>query len=281
MPEATPATTTEETKPAATAPVEGKPAAQHEDEDAALERILGGVDGEAKGEEAKPAADAKPAGDAPDVKIDDALAVAKRDNLGEDVVKAMTPAQRVAYVEAARRRQADVDAYTARLKAAEDKIKELEAAKAPAAPKDEASTDGAQAAGPTGQQPAVEEQQLALKSLGDKVQAAETRALRAEVRAADAVLRAQHGAKAPEFAQVEKRMAELGAANPGKYADIAELASAAYSSLVTPAKSSPGVQPGSARRGQAASSEGVDRDDVVLDLLLNGKRDEAFAVART
>lgn len=213
-----------------------------ESDDAVIGRLLG---------EEAPAAES-----APDPEL---VAVAKRDNIPESAVSRMTTEERAEYAQMARKRQTDIDSYSSRLKALET---ENAALKAATQTKPETTGDQGSQRGPT-----LRADDPELVKLRDSLEA---RTLEAETRAADATLRAQLGAKAPEYATVKKRMAELGAANPGKYADVAELATAAYGELVPPSRSAPGTQPGNSRQGAVGTSPSA-KEDAILDHLLSGK----------
>jgi hypothetical protein len=226
-----------------------------------------------EGEQAQPDAGAEDAvlstilGDEPAIEPE-VVAVAKRDNIPEPELARMSAEGRQAYAERARARQAENDSFSSRMKALEEENAALKAAQQPK-PEPTGDPAGQQAATPPKDDPA----------LTKRMESLEARTIEAETRAADAALRAQHGAKAPEYATVKKRMAELGAANPGKYADVAELAAEAYRELVPPARHAPGTQPGNSRQG-AVGSNPSDREDVILNHLLNGKTAaEAVALA--
>lgn len=206
---------------------QAEPVAAKDSDDAVYARLLA----EADGTPAQAAPAETPKADAPDLSA--AIALAKRDNLSEAVVRAMSPADLQAYTQAAAKRQADVDGYAARLKAAEEAAKQAKQPEATAPAATPAAATGATAPAPT--------PEAALKAIQDA-------RLAAELSVADAALRVQHGAKAPAFDAVKQRANEIGAANPGKYATVAELVAAAYSGLVqtglpTPSAPSQGAQP--------------------------------------
>jgi hypothetical protein len=99
--------------------------------------------------------------------------------------------------------------------------------------------------------------------------------LLAQARAADVSLRVQYGAKAPAYDAVLAKMSELGAAKPGGYASVDELAAAAYSAIVG---SRPSAPP-NVRASQPTAPKGTtapvkppprDADDEILDQIMSG-----------
>lgn len=249
-----------------------------DDDDMVLAKLLG-TDEEGDGEadvdsSAAPSTvpDASPAFDREAV-----AKVLRRDGVPDEVIASASPETLAKWAESAAKRQKDVDSYGGRMKQLEEQLSKAKApeaaaqdntpAEAPAVPKDPfeqmAEVYGADVVEPVRQ--AFQQQQARLQE----------QVLLAQVRAADMAMRVQYGAKSPSFDDITAKMSELGAAKPGGYASVDELAAAAYQAIVGSKPSAPpnvrASQPTAPKGGPApVKPPPRDEDDEILDQIMSG-----------
>lgn len=272
--EQVPQDTTPSTEVVSTQPID--------DDDAVLARLLDELDSITSDEQEPPApAPQEVTTPAPAFDRQQVTQILKRDGVPDEVIASASQETLLKWADAAAKRQKDVDSYGGRLKAMEQQL--AEAGKQP--------QQGAQDNTPVAQPQAANADPFAKMAeiygsdavepvrqafMAQQAQMTE-RIVLAQTQAADAVLRIQYGAKAPAFDAVIAKMSELGTANPGGFADVNALASAAYAAIVgtkpSPATDMRAAQP-TAPRGSTppVKPQPRDEDDEVLDQILSGQR---------
>jgi hypothetical protein len=261
--------------------IEASMAEPIDDDDAVLAKLLGSIESD---DDKEADVDSSAAPSAPEQELAapafDREAVAKvlkRDGVPDEVIASASPETLAKWAESAAKRQKDVDSYGGRMKQLEEQLSKGQAAEAPkqdntpaaeAKPANDpfaqmAETYGEDLVAPVRQ--AFQQQQAQMQE----------QLLLAQARAADASLRFQYGAKSPSYDAVLAKMSELGAAKPGGYGSVDELAAAAYSAIVGSKPSSPP----NVRASQPTAPKGAtppvkppprDEDDDILDQIMSG-----------
>lgn len=209
----------------------------------------------------------------------DAVAkILKRDGVPDEVISSASPETLLKWAESAAKRQKDVDSYGGRMKQLEEQL-----AKGSQQVPAEQDNTPAPVAQPAAEDPFAQMAQV----YGDDVvapvriafqqqqQQMQEQMLLAQTRAADVSLRVQYGAKSPSYDAVLAKMSELGAAKPGGYASVDELAAAAYQAIVGSKPSAPvnarASQPTAPKGGSApVKPPPRDPDDDILDQIMSG-----------
>lgn len=261
--------------------IEASMAEPIDDDDAVLAKLLDSIESE-DDKEADVDSSASPSSpetesDAPAFDRDAVAKVLKRDGVPDEVIASASPEILLKWAESAAKRQKDVDSYGGRMKQLEEQLAKGQPAEAPkqdntpAAESKPANDPFAQMAEAYGEdlvapvRMAFQQQQAQLQE----------QLLLAQARVADHSLRSRYGTKAPPYEAVLTKMSELGAAKPGGYASVDELAAAAYSAIVG---SQPSSQP-NAKASQPTAPKGTtapvkppprDEDDEILDQIMSG-----------
>jgi hypothetical protein len=269
---------------AAEAPVDNSAA-----EDAVLDRLLG-IDSPAPRQETPAPEPSAPAND-PD--FDRALKALQRDGVPADVIDAIKsdPSKVKDWGLKAAKRQADVDAFGAKM--AESKKTEAKPTdERKAEPKDSVKTDDGEAdADPLSEFGEIfgDEAVKPLKAMTERLRSefdAKQRALEVRYETKDAYQRisSQYGQDAPSFDEITEVAARVGRENPGKFNSVSEVVEEAFRLRAGPpkkadprniARPNPGKTPPRPVRQ-------LDREDVVLDVLLSGgtRADALRAITR-
>ena len=249
-----------------------------DEDDAVLAKLLGSVDSE--GEEAEEDSSAAPSSpEATTSAIDrDAVAkILKRDGVPDEIISSASPETLAKWAESAAKRQKDVDSYGGRMKQLEEQLanakqpESVQQDNTPAAPVEAAKDPFAQMAEVYGDDIVAPVRQ----AFQQQQQQMQEQLLMAQARASDASLRVQYGAKSPSWDSVVAKMSELGAAKPGGYASVDDLAAAAYQAIVGSKPSAPpnvrASQPTAPKGGPApVKPPPRDPDDDVLDQIMSG-----------
>jgi hypothetical protein len=256
--------------------------ANSDDDDAVLARLLDSIDTEHDGEadvdsSAPPSPQAKDA-DAPSFDREAAAKVLKRDGVPDEVISSASPELLSKWVEAAAKRQKDVDSYGGRLKQLEEHVSKGAQQNPVVQDNTPAPAETPAAADPFAQMAAVYGDDVVspVRMAFQQQQAQmQEQLLLAQARAADVSLRVQYGSKSPAYDAVLAKMSELGAAKPGGYASVDELAAAAYSAIVGSKPSAPpnvrASQPTAPRSAPApVKPPPRDADDEILDQIMSG-----------
>jgi hypothetical protein len=259
-------------------PVEAVEANSPDDDDAVLAKLLG-TDDEGDGE-ADVDSSAAPSTEPEESPAFDREAVAKvlkRDGVPDEVIASASPETLAKWADSAAKRQKDVDSYGGRMKQLEE---QLAKGKAPEA----AAQDNTPAEAPTAAKDPFDQMaevygsdvvEPVRQAFQQQQQQMQEQLLLAQVRAADMAMRVQYGAKSPSFDAITSKMSELGAAKPGGYASVDELAAAAYQAIVGSKPSAPpnvrASQPTAPKGGPApVKPPPRDPDDDILDQIMSG-----------
>lgn len=256
--------------------------ANSDDDDAILARLLDSIetedDKEADVDSSATPSEPAPAPDAPSFDRDAVAKVLKRDGVPDEVIASASPEILSKWAESAAKRQKDVDSYGGRLKQLEEQVSKGAQQNPQVQDNTPARSETPAAADPFAQMAAVYGDDVVspVRMAFQQQQAQmQEQLLLAQARAADVSLRVQYGAKAPAYDAVLAKMSELGAAKPGGYASVDELAAAAYSAIVG---SRPSAPP-NVRASQPTAPKGTtapvkppprDADDEILDQIMSG-----------
>jgi hypothetical protein len=239
------------------------------EEDAVLDRLLG-IDAPAP-RQAAPTPEATAPADDPE--MDRALKALRRDGVPDHVIESSMsdPAKLREWGLKAAKRQADVDAFGA--KVAEERKK----AETPKASTE--TGDGEADADPLSQFSEMfgEDASKPIKSLADKLRsefAERTRDMEVkyEMRSAYRDIASEYGKDAPSYDEITEVAARVGRENPGKFDSIADVVREAFRQRAgAPRKTDPRnlARPNVGRTPPRPVKE-VDREDVILDVLLSG-----------
>ena len=256
--------------------------ANSDDDDAILARLLDSIetedDKEADVDSSATPSEPAPAPDAPSFDRDAVAKVLKRDGVPDEVIASASPEILSKWAESAAKRQKDVDSYGGRLKQLEEQVSKGAQQNPQVQDNTPVPSETPAAADPFAQMAAVYGDDVVspVRMAFQQQQAQmQEQLLLAQARAADVSLRVQYGAKAPAYDAVLAKMSELGAAKPGGYASVDELAAAAYSAIVG---SRPSAPP-NVRASQPTAPKGTtapvkppprDADDEILDQIMSG-----------
>jgi hypothetical protein len=256
--------------------------ANSDDDDAILARLLDSIetedDKEADVDSSAAPSEPAPAPDAPSFDRDAVAKVLKRDGVPDEVIASASPEILSKWAESAAKRQKDVDSYGGRLKQLEEQVSKGAQQNPQVQDNTPVPSETPAAADPFAQMAAVYGDDVVspVRMAFQQQQAQmQEQLLLAQARAADVSLRVQYGAKAPAYDAVLAKMSELGAAKPGGYASVDELAAAAYSAIVG---SRPSAPP-NVRASQPTAPKGTtapvkppprDADDEILDQIMSG-----------
>lgn len=256
--------------------------ANSDDDDAILARLLDSIetedDKEADVDSSAAPSEPAPAPDAPSFDRDAVAKVLKRDGVPDEVIASASPEILSKWAESAAKRQKDVDSYGGRLKQLEEQVSKGAQQNPQVQDNTPAPSETPAAADPFAQMAAVYGDDVVspVRMAFQQQQAQmQEQLLLAQARAADVSLRVQYGAKAPAYDAVLAKMSELGAAKPGGYASVDELAAAAYSAIVGSRPSAPpnvrASQPTAPRSAPApVKPPPRDADDEILDQIMSG-----------
>lgn len=267
------------------------------EEDAVLNRLLGieeetSVPTPTKNETRTESAKPEPAAANPE--REKAIAILKRDGVPESVIASSSDEIIAEWAEKASKRQKDVDGYASKMKELEKKV----AASSKTADEDEdvIIEDGEDAEPsesddessdavndeqtdddePVGKSKSIKKMESELAELRKAQQDFQQQSLLYQVEVADAAFRHLYGDKAPERDAIVKEMDRLGAAKPGSYQSMMQLAEEAYTNLAGPIKASnrrkasqPTVPTKVSRVERPMSQQ--DAEDAILDAIMEGK----------
>jgi len=245
-----------------------------EDEDAALDRILG-IDEPAPRQAARTADTAAPAND-PD--FDRALKALQRDGVPAEIIDSIRsdPSKVKEWGLKAAKRQADVDAFGASKAKADAAPKQ----KPQETPKASVETDDGEAdADPMSEFAEIfgDEAARPLKAITERMQAAldeKTKAIefKYETRSAYDRIAETYGADAPTIDEIMDTAAKIGRDNPRSFDSVAALVQEAFRQRAgEPKRRDPrnSMRP-TVGRQPARVERTIDREDAVLDILLGG-----------
>lgn len=251
-----------------------------DDDDAFLETLLGGrtvAPEPQEGEQAAPDPAAEARDPAPAFDRDAAAKVLKRDGVPDEIIASASPETLARWVDAAAKRQKDVDSYGGRLKQLEEQLAKQDPAKA-VEPQDNKPAPAPAADDPFAQMAETYGEDLVAPvrlAFQQQQQRMHEQILLAQARSADLALRAQYGGKSPKYDAVLAKMNELGTARPGGFASVDELAAAAYDALVgsRPAPVNAKASQPTAPKGATAPVKPPprDEDDEILDRIISGQ----------
>jgi len=240
--------------------------------DAVLDKLLASDFPEPTGE---PAAPEPPANDA---EYEKAIRALKRDGVPDDVIDGLksNPSKVKEWGLKAAKRQSDVDAFGAKV-AAESKKTEP---KPSDEPKAAAKTDDKEAdADPLSEFSTIfgEEAVKPLKAMQQRMEKAieeRTKALelKYESKMAYDGIRSKYGVDAPPYEAVLQKAAEIGRNNPSSFNSLEEIIGAAFKQIAgePKAKDMRSISRPSVGKAPARSVAKVDKEDMVLDILLSG-----------
>jgi hypothetical protein len=250
-----------------------------DEDDAILARLLDDVDSD-DGEADVDSSTLPHVEEKPVIAFDrDAVAkILKRDGVPDEVISSASPETLAKWAESAAKRQKDVDSYGSRMKQLEEQVTKGAQQNSTVQDNTPAPAETPASADPFAQMAAVYGDDVVspVRMAFQQQQAQmQEQLLLAQTRAADVSLRVQYGAKAPSYDAVLAKMSELGAAKPGGYASVDELAAAAYSAIVGSKPSAPvnqrASQPTAPKGGPApVKPPPRDEDDDILDQIISG-----------
>lgn len=253
-----------------------------DEDDAVLARLLDSIESESDGEadvdsSATPSAPER-APEAPSFDREAVAKVLKRDGVPDEVISSASLDTLLKWAESAAKRQKDVDSYGGRMKQLEEQLAKGQTQDAPKQDNTPAPEAKPAPADPFAQMAEVYgDDVVAPVRIAFQQQQAQMQEqlLLAQARAADVSLRVQYGAKSPSYEAVIEKMSELGAAKPGGYASVDDLAAAAYQAIVGSKPSAPpnvrASQPTAPRSAPApVKPPPRDPDDDILDQIMSG-----------
>lgn len=267
------------------------------EEDAILDRLLGGNEETSvspKAVEKKSEAPAAPAPAPANPAREKAIAVLKRDGVPESVIASASDELIAEWADKASKRQKDVDGYANKMKELEKKV----AASSKTADEDDdviiedgedaepfltdddsnesvndEQTDGDE---PESKPKSIKKMESELAELRKAQQDFQQQSLLYQVEVADAAFRHLYGEKAPERDAIVAEMNRLGTAKPGSYQTMMQLAEEAYTNLAGPIKKQnarKATQPTAATKVSRVERpvSQADAEDAILDAIMDGK----------
>jgi hypothetical protein len=223
-----------------------------------------------------------------------AIAVLKRDGVPESVIASASDDLIAEWADKASKRQKDVDGYANKMKELEKKV----AASSKTADEDDdvIIEDGEDAEPsltdddssdsvndeqtdddePKSKSKSIKSMESELAELRKSQQEFQQQSLLYQVEVADAAFRHLYGEKAPERDAIVNEMNRLGAAKPGSYQTMMQLAEEAYSNLAGPIKKQnarKATQPTAATKVSRVERpiSQADTEDAILDAIMDGK----------
>ena len=267
-------------------PIEVEEAAPADNSDAEMDAVLDRILGF---DEPEPTRDSPVTPAAPDADYQKALKALQRDGVPKDVIDGLKndPARLKEWGLKAAKRQADVDSFGAKVANAKDATNESETPNG--SPSDSAQTgDGEGDADPLSEFGEIfgEEAAKPLRAMKDRLMAdfeAKTKALelQQQTTASYARLSSKYGANTPDFADVVRKAADIGEANPAAFDSVDAIVAEAFRQL---AKEPVRKDPRSIARPTVGKStprpqREVYKEDMALDILLSGgSRDDVRRV---
>jgi hypothetical protein len=245
-----------------------------ESEDAVLDRLLG-IDAPAPRQELRTTETAAPA--QPDPDFDRALKALQRDGVPADVIEGIKsdPSKVKEWGLKAAKRQADVDAFGA--KVAESKKTDAKQDETPASVAN--TEDGEADADPLSQfksifgdeaaKPLAEITERLRSEFSEKARVLE---IKHQTERAFDKISAQYGDKSPSFDEITEVAAQIGRENPGRFSSVDQIVREAFVRRAgEPKKADPrNIARPTVGKQPARPVREIDREDAVLDVLLSG-----------
>ena len=267
------------------------------EEDAILDRLLSdGDETEVEAPAKQPeAVVAKPVPSPANPDRDRAVAVLKRDGVPQAIIDGTSDEVLAEWAEKASKRQKDVDSYSSKMKELEKKVAassktaddsddddviveddEVEPSDDNDSDSDSVNDEQTDDDEPVSKSKSIKKMEEELAELRKSQQDFQQKSLLYQVEVADAAFRHLYGDTAPEKDAVVNEMNRLGAAKPGSYQSMMQLAEEAYNNLAGPLK-----KQNARKASQPTSSTKVSRterpvnpadaEDAILDAILDGK----------
>ena len=212
-----------------------------------------------------------------DAEYDKAIRALQRDGVPSDVIESLKsdPSKVKEWGLKAAKRQADVDAFGAKVASEKkDTPKPAESPKASAKTDDKESdadplSEFTEIFGEEASKPIRAMQQKMEQTLLEKTKAIE---LKYESQMSYQNIRSEYGAKSPSYEKVLEKAAELGRSNPAAYDSVEAIIRAAFTQIAgQPRKvDARSIAKPTVGSHVTRATKSVDRDDMALDILLSG-----------